>query len=151
VRTSVGSGYVLSGTVLAAEECKPIRNARIEFCLALRGSNTLKAAAGMKDRQQDRRVMPAMVNVRGLPCVIPDNMLSAGQESDEQTRAYQKRDESWGSGSNPWSRRARQDGGASARFRSRVGGANLYFGSGGCKTTVVVMGVATAVADGNVA
>ena len=34
VRTSVGSGYVLSGSVLAAEECKPIRNARIEFWLA---------------------------------------------------------------------------------------------------------------------
>jgi catechol 1,2-dioxygenase len=34
VRTSVGSGYVLSGAVLAAEECKPIRNARIEFWLA---------------------------------------------------------------------------------------------------------------------
>jgi catechol 1,2-dioxygenase len=34
VRTSVGSGYVLSGAVLAAEECKPISNARIEFWLA---------------------------------------------------------------------------------------------------------------------
>jgi protocatechuate 3,4-dioxygenase beta subunit len=34
VRTSVGSGYVLSGTVLAADECKPISNARIEFWLA---------------------------------------------------------------------------------------------------------------------
>ena len=34
VRTSVGSGYVLSGGVLAAEECKPIPNARIEFWLA---------------------------------------------------------------------------------------------------------------------
>jgi len=34
VRTSVGSGYVLSGAVLAAEECKPIRDARIEFWLA---------------------------------------------------------------------------------------------------------------------
>jgi catechol 1,2-dioxygenase len=34
VRTSVGSGYVLSGSMLAAEECKPIRNARIEFWLA---------------------------------------------------------------------------------------------------------------------
>jgi hypothetical protein len=33
VRTSVGSGYVLSWTVLAAEECKPIPNARIEFWL----------------------------------------------------------------------------------------------------------------------
>jgi catechol 1,2-dioxygenase len=34
VRTSVGSGYVLSGTVLAAEECKSIPNAKIEFWLA---------------------------------------------------------------------------------------------------------------------
>jgi protocatechuate 3,4-dioxygenase beta subunit len=34
VRTSVGRGYVLSGTVLTAEECKPIPNARIEFWLA---------------------------------------------------------------------------------------------------------------------
>ena len=34
VRTRVGSGYVLSGTVLATEECKPIPNARIEFWLA---------------------------------------------------------------------------------------------------------------------
>jgi protocatechuate 3,4-dioxygenase beta subunit len=34
VRTSVGRGYVLSGTVLAATECKPIPNAKIEFWLA---------------------------------------------------------------------------------------------------------------------
>jgi protocatechuate 3,4-dioxygenase beta subunit len=34
VRTSVGRGYVLSGAVLAAEECKPIPNAKIEFWLA---------------------------------------------------------------------------------------------------------------------
>jgi catechol 1,2-dioxygenase len=35
VRTSVGSGYVLSGAVMAAEEeCKPIPNAQIEFWLA---------------------------------------------------------------------------------------------------------------------
>jgi catechol 1,2-dioxygenase len=34
VRTRVGSGYVLSGAVLAAEECKPIPNAHIEFWLA---------------------------------------------------------------------------------------------------------------------
>jgi catechol 1,2-dioxygenase len=34
VRTSVGSGYVLSGRVLAAAECKPIPNAHIEFWLA---------------------------------------------------------------------------------------------------------------------
>src|ERR671915_1094885 len=41
VRTSVGSGYVLSGAVLAATECKPIPNARIEFWLANpRGTTT---------------------------------------------------------------------------------------------------------------
>jgi catechol 1,2-dioxygenase len=34
VRTSVGSGYLLSGIVLGAAECKPIPNARIEFWLA---------------------------------------------------------------------------------------------------------------------
>jgi catechol 1,2-dioxygenase len=34
VRMSVGRGYVLSGTVLSAEACKPIPNARIEFWLA---------------------------------------------------------------------------------------------------------------------
>jgi protocatechuate 3,4-dioxygenase beta subunit len=34
VRTSVGSGYVLSGRVLATEECHPIPNAQIEFWLA---------------------------------------------------------------------------------------------------------------------
>ena len=34
VRSSVGRGYVLSGAVLAATECKPIPNARIEFWLA---------------------------------------------------------------------------------------------------------------------
>jgi protocatechuate 3,4-dioxygenase beta subunit len=34
VRTSVGSGYVLSGAVLGAEECKSIPKARIEFWLA---------------------------------------------------------------------------------------------------------------------
>jgi protocatechuate 3,4-dioxygenase beta subunit len=34
VRTSVGSGYVLSGAALGAQECRPIPNARIEFWLA---------------------------------------------------------------------------------------------------------------------
>jgi catechol 1,2-dioxygenase len=33
VRTSVGSGYMLSGAVLGAKECKPIRKARIEVWL----------------------------------------------------------------------------------------------------------------------
>jgi hypothetical protein len=52
---------------------------------------TLKAAAGVKNGQV-RRVMPASVNIGWLPHVIPDSMLSAGEESDEQTRAYQKKD-----------------------------------------------------------
>ena len=43
---------------------------------------------------EDRRVVPAMVNVRGLPYVIPYSMPPAGEESDEQTRAYRKKDES---------------------------------------------------------
>ena len=34
VRTNVGSGYVLSGAVLAAGNCEPIPDARIEFWLA---------------------------------------------------------------------------------------------------------------------
>jgi protocatechuate 3,4-dioxygenase beta subunit len=34
VRTSVGSGYVLSGAVLAAGDCEPVPEARIEFWLA---------------------------------------------------------------------------------------------------------------------
>ena len=46
----------------------------------------------MNDRQ-DRRVERALVNIRWFPYVIPDNMLSAGEESDEQTQAYRKKDE----------------------------------------------------------
>jgi protocatechuate 3,4-dioxygenase beta subunit len=34
VRTSVGSGYELSGAVLAAGDCEPVSGARIEFWLA---------------------------------------------------------------------------------------------------------------------
>ena len=34
VRQSVGSGYVLSGAVLSAGSCQPVRGARIEFWLA---------------------------------------------------------------------------------------------------------------------
>jgi hypothetical protein len=35
-------------------------------------------------------VVPAIVNVRGLPYVIRDSMPPIGEESDEQTRAYRK-------------------------------------------------------------
>jgi catechol 1,2-dioxygenase len=34
VRTSVGSGYLLSGAVLGAEKCQPVPKARMEFWLA---------------------------------------------------------------------------------------------------------------------
>ena len=45
------------------------------------------------NNRQDRRVERALVNIRWYPYVIPDNMLSASEESDEQTRAYRKQDE----------------------------------------------------------
>jgi protocatechuate 3,4-dioxygenase beta subunit len=48
VRTSVGSGYVLSGTVLAAEECKPIPNARIELWLANPRGETMMMHTGLR-------------------------------------------------------------------------------------------------------
>jgi hypothetical protein len=47
-------------------------------------------------------------------------VLPAGEESDEQNRAYRKKDERRGSGSGPWS----------ADFRLRVGGGNFCFEGG---------------------
>ncbi len=86
----------------------------------------------MKNRQ-DSRVVPAMVNVRGLPYVIPDSMPPTGEESDEQTRAYRKNqmnaeeaDPARGAAGRP-----RQDGGAKAEFRVRFGGFNFGFESSG--------------------
>jgi hypothetical protein len=83
-----------------------------------------------------------VVNIRGLPYVIPDSVPPAGEESEEQNRAYRKKDErrgsgpgsGSGSGSGPWSAgRPRRDGGASADFRAdfcvRVGG-NFCFEGG---------------------
>jgi hypothetical protein len=55
--------------------------------IMLRGSTALKTAAGMMNRQ-DRRAVPALLNVRGLPYVLPHSMPPIGEESDEQTRAY---------------------------------------------------------------
>jgi predicted AlkP superfamily phosphohydrolase/phosphomutase len=46
----------------------------------------------MKNRQ-DRCVVSAMVNVRGIPYVISDSMPPTSEQSDEQTRAYRK--DSW--------------------------------------------------------
>ncbi len=34
--------------------------------------------------------MPATVNVRGLLFVVPDSMLSVGEESDDKTHAYRR-------------------------------------------------------------
>jgi hypothetical protein len=64
-----------------------------------------KNAAGTKNRQE-RRVVLATVNVRGLPYVIPGIMSSTGEESDERVRAYRKEDDEFrGGGSGPRSRR----------------------------------------------
>jgi hypothetical protein len=80
-----------------------------------------------------------VVNVRGLPYVIPDSVPPAGEESEEQNRAYRKKDERRGSGpgsgSGPWSAgRPRRDGGASADLRAdlrvRVGGGDFCFEGG---------------------
>jgi hypothetical protein len=61
--------------------------------IMLRGPTTLENASGMKDCK-DRRGVPAVVNVRGIPYVILDSVPpAAGEESDEQTRAYRKKDE----------------------------------------------------------
>jgi hypothetical protein len=38
-------------------------------------------------------VVSAMVNVRGIPYVTLDRLTPTGKESDEQTRAYRKKDE----------------------------------------------------------
>ena len=65
----------------------------------------------------------ALVNIRWFPYVIPDNMLSAGEESDEQTQAYRKKVNA--EEANPASGaagRPRNDGGAKADFRVRFGG-----------------------------
>jgi hypothetical protein len=55
VRTSVGSGYMLSGAVLGAEVCKPIFNARIEFWLA-NPRGVRRCTPGYTVRRRERRV-----------------------------------------------------------------------------------------------
>jgi hypothetical protein len=59
------------------------------------GSSCYYRSAGMRNRK-DRRVVPAVVNVRGLPYVIRDSMPPTGKESDEQTRANRKDSSCWG-------------------------------------------------------
>ena len=65
VRTSVGSGYVLSGAVLAAGSCEPVPGARIEFWLANPGGEyddahraTVPAEAGGEYRFESNVPVP---------------------------------------------------------------------------------------------
>ncbi len=83
VRTSVGSGYVLSGAVLAAQECKPIPNARIEFWLANpRGeyddAHRATVFAGERGRYRLESNMP--VSYGGRPPHIHVRVRASGYE-----------------------------------------------------------------------
>jgi protocatechuate 3,4-dioxygenase beta subunit len=70
VRTSVGSGYVLSGAVLGADGCEPVRDARIEFWLANPGgeyddAHRATVLAGEKGRYRFESNVP--VSYGGRP------------------------------------------------------------------------------------
>jgi protocatechuate 3,4-dioxygenase beta subunit len=83
VRTSVGSGYVLSGRVLKAEECKPIPNARIEFWLANpRGdyddAHRATVFAGQRGKYRFERNVP--VSYGGRPPHIHVRVRAPGYE-----------------------------------------------------------------------
>jgi catechol 1,2-dioxygenase len=83
VRTSVGSGYVLSGTVLAAQECKPIPNAHIEFWLANpRGEydNAHRATLLASKRGEYRLESNVPVSYRGRPPHIHVRVRAPGYE-----------------------------------------------------------------------
>ena len=81
VRTSVGSGYVLSGAVLDAKDCRPIRNARIEFWLANpRGEydDSHKAQVFAGEREGFRFESNVPVSYRGRPPHIHVRVTSPG-------------------------------------------------------------------------
>ena len=93
VRTSVGSGYVLSGSMLAAEECKPIRNARIEFWLANpRGdyddAHRATVFAGQRGEYRFQSNVP--VSYGGKPPHIHVRVRASGYE-ELVTQHYQER------------------------------------------------------------
>ena len=82
-RTSVGSGYVLSGNVLAAGECEPISNAHIEFWLANpRGdyddAHRATVLAGQRGRYRLESNVP--VSYGGRPPHIHVRVRAAGYE-----------------------------------------------------------------------
>jgi protocatechuate 3,4-dioxygenase beta subunit len=93
VRTSVGSGYVLSGRVLTAEECKPIPNAHIEFWLANpRGdyddAHRATVLAGQRGRYRFESNVP--VSYGGRPPHIHVRVRASGYE-ELVTQHYQER------------------------------------------------------------
>jgi protocatechuate 3,4-dioxygenase beta subunit len=83
VRTSVGSGYVLSEAVLAAEECKPIPNARIEFWLANPGGeydDAHRATVFAGERGEYRLESNVPVSYGGRPPHIHVRVRAPGYE-----------------------------------------------------------------------
>src|ERR671910_607770 len=83
VRTSVGSGYVLSGTVLGAAECKPIPKARIEFWLAnpkgdYDDAHRATVLAGQRGRYRLESNVP--VSYGGRPPHIHVRVIAPGYE-----------------------------------------------------------------------
>lgn len=78
-RDSVGSGYVLTGAVLAANDCRPLEGARLELWLANEQGEyddahrgTLRAGAGGRYRFESNRPppyggRPAHIHVRVTP------------------------------------------------------------------------------------
>jgi catechol 1,2-dioxygenase len=93
VRTSVGSGYVLSGAVLAATECRPIPNARIEFWLANpRGeyddAHRATVLAGQRGEYRFQSNVP--VSYGGRPPHIHVRVRAPGYE-ELDTQNYPKR------------------------------------------------------------
>jgi len=72
-----------------------------------------------------------MVNVRGLPYVIPDSMPPDGEESDEQTTLTGRKMNAEEAGpARGAAGRPRQHDGAGANFRVRVGRGNFSLESG---------------------
>jgi protocatechuate 3,4-dioxygenase beta subunit len=83
VRTRVGSGYVLSGTVLAAEGCKPIPSAHIEFWLAnpkgdYDDAHRATVLAGQRGRYRFESNVP--VSYGGRPPHIHVRVMAPGYE-----------------------------------------------------------------------
>jgi protocatechuate 3,4-dioxygenase beta subunit len=95
VRTRVGSGYVLSGTVLAAEECKSIPNAHMEFWLANpRGDydDAHRATVFAGERGEYRLESNVPVSYGGRPPHIHVRVRASGYE-DLVTQHYPQRDQ----------------------------------------------------------